>query len=102
MGRTVPSLRAVAESPVFLGPRGGVASGTNLDRFAPPASARVYLDTIPEIRRVPSISTWPEVEAFFNNTLGRAFYGEVPLDDAIAIAMAEASRHSRAAEEEGR
>jgi multiple sugar transport system substrate-binding protein len=103
VGRTVPSLKTVAESPVFLGPRGGVASGNDLDRFAPPASARVYLDTIPEIRRVPSISTWPEVEEAFNNTLGRAFYGEVPVDDAIAIAMARSEQlFQRAAEEEGR
>ena len=102
VGRTVPSLKAVAESPVFLGPRGGVATGTDFDRFAPPASARVYLDTVPQIRRVPSISTWPEVEEAFNNTLGRAFYGEVPLDDAIAIAMARSEQaFQRAAEEEG-
>ena len=39
----------------------------------------------------------------FNNTLGRAFYGEVPLDDAIAIAMARSEQaFQRAAEEEGR
>jgi multiple sugar transport system substrate-binding protein len=103
VGRTVPSLKAVAESPVFLGPRGGVATGTGFDRFAPPASARVYLDTIPQIRRVPSISTWPEVEEAFNTTLGRAFYGEVPLDDAIAIAIARSEQaFQRAAAEEGR
>ncbi len=102
VGRTVPSLKAVAESPVFLGPRGGVASGNDLDRFAPPASARVFLDTVPQIRRVPSISTWPEVEEAFQNTLGRAFYGEVPVDDAIAIAMARSEQaFQRAAEEEG-
>ena len=103
VGRTVPSLKAVAESPVFLGPRGGVATGTDLDRFAPPASARVFLDTVPQIRRVPSISTWPEVEEAFQNTLGRAFYGEVPVDDAIAIAMARSEQaFQRAAEQEGR
>ena len=103
VGRTVPSLKAVAESPIFLGPRGGVATGTDLDRFAPPASARVYLDSIPEIRRVPSISTWPEVEEAFQNTLGRAFYGEVPVDDAIAIAIARSEQaFQRAAEDEGR
>ncbi len=101
-GRTVPSLAAVAESPAFLGPRGGVATGTDLDRFAPPASSRVYLDTIPAIRRVPSISTWPEVEDIFNNTLGRAFYGEVPVDEAIALAQARAEdAFRRAAAERG-
>ena len=103
VGRTVPSLKAVAESPVFLGPRGGVATGTDLDRFAPPASARVFVDTVPQIRRVPSISTWPEVEEAFQNTLGRAFYGEVPVDDAIAIVMARSEQaFQRAAEEESR
>ena len=100
-GRTVPSLKAVAESPAFLGPRGGVPTGTDLDRFNPPANARVYLDTIPEIRRVPSISTWPEVEEAFNTTLGRAFYGEIPLDDAIALAQARSEdAFRRAAAEE--
>jgi hypothetical protein len=52
---------------------------------------------------VPSISTWPEVEEAFNTTLGRAFYGEVPLDDAIAIAIARSEQaFQRAAAEEGR
>jgi multiple sugar transport system substrate-binding protein len=101
-GRTVPSLAAVAESPAFLGPREGVASGTPLDRFNAPASARVFLDTIPDIRRVPSISTWPEVEEAFNNTLGRAFYGEIPVDQAIEIAIQRsADAFARAAAEQG-
>ncbi len=101
-GRTVPSLRAVAESPAFLGQRGGVPSGTPLDRFDPPASSRVFLDTIPQIRRVPSISTWLEVEEAFNTTLGRSFYGEIPIDDAILLAQ-ERSRgaFARAAQEQG-
>ena len=102
-GRTVPSLRAVAESPAFLGTQGGVASGTPLDRFNPPASSRVYLDTIPQIRRVPSISTWPEVEDAFNTTLGRAFYGEIPIDDAIRLARQRSEdAFRRAAAEAGR
>jgi multiple sugar transport system substrate-binding protein len=49
-GRTVPSLISVSRSPAFLDPN------------APPRNARVFLDGIPEIRRVPSISTWPEIE----------------------------------------
>jgi multiple sugar transport system substrate-binding protein len=102
-GRTVPSLRSVAESPAFLGPRGGVPTGSPLDRFAPPASSRVFLDTIPQIRRVPSISTWPEVEDAFNTTLGRAFYGEIPVDQAITLAQSRAEdAFRRAAAEEGR
>ena len=31
-------------------------------RASKPASSRVFLDTIPVIRQVPSISTWPEIE----------------------------------------
>jgi multiple sugar transport system substrate-binding protein len=49
-GRTVPSLKEVAESGAFLDPA------------AKPANSRVFLDTIGVIRRVPNISTWPEIE----------------------------------------
>jgi multiple sugar transport system substrate-binding protein len=91
VGRTVPSLRSVAESPVFLGPNGGVATGTEEDRNNPPASARVYLDTVSEIRRVPSTATWPEVERAFNDEFSLAFYGAVPLDDAIATIQERAA-----------
>jgi multiple sugar transport system substrate-binding protein len=49
-GRTVPSLIEVSRSEAFLDPT------------AKPASSHVFLDTIPFIRRVPNISTWPEIE----------------------------------------
>ncbi len=49
-GRTVPSLKSVAESDAFLDPS------------VKPASSRVFIDTIPVIQQVPSISTWPEIE----------------------------------------
>jgi multiple sugar transport system substrate-binding protein len=49
-GRTVPSLKEVAESGAFLDPA------------AKPENSRVFLDTIDVIRRVPNISTWPEIE----------------------------------------
>jgi multiple sugar transport system substrate-binding protein len=49
-GRTVPSLIEVATSPAFLDPD------------AKPAHSQVFLDGIPHIRRVPNISTWPEIE----------------------------------------
>jgi multiple sugar transport system substrate-binding protein len=49
-GRTVPSLKAVARSDAFLDPS------------AKPRSSKVFLDGIPTIRRVPTISTWPEIE----------------------------------------
>jgi multiple sugar transport system substrate-binding protein len=49
-GRTVPSLIEVSRSDAFLDPK------------AKPASSQVFLDTIRIIRRVPNISTWPEIE----------------------------------------
>lgn len=49
-GRTVPSRIAVAESPAFLDPTQS------------PSRSQVFLDTIPTIRRLPSLSTWPEIE----------------------------------------
>jgi multiple sugar transport system substrate-binding protein len=49
-GRTVPSLIEVAKSKAFLDPN------------AKPSRSRVFLDTISVIRRVPTVSTWPEIE----------------------------------------
>jgi multiple sugar transport system substrate-binding protein len=65
-GRTVPSLKAVANSPAFLDPR------------AKPAGSRVFLDAIPTIRRVPSISTWPEIEDATAGILETAMYDDLP------------------------
>jgi multiple sugar transport system substrate-binding protein len=62
-GRTVPSLRSVAESDAFLDPD------------ASPANAQVFLDQIPYLRSVPSISTWPEIEDTANGLLEEAYYG---------------------------
>jgi hypothetical protein len=42
------------------------------------------------------------VEEAFNNTLGRAFYGEIPVDQAIEIAIQRsADAFARAAAEQG-
>ncbi len=61
-GRTVPSLKSVAESEAFLDPT------------AKPANSQVFLDTIPVIRQVPSISTWPEIEDAAKPILEEGFY----------------------------
>jgi len=74
-GRTVPSLRAVAESPAFLDPG------------QPPANSRVWIDTIPALRRVPVISTWQEIEAVASEEIARAFYGEISAAAAAAAAV---------------
>ena len=64
-GRTVPSLMSVAESPAFLDPA------------TRPARARVFLDTIDELRLVPIISTWDEIEITAGKEIERAFCGAV-------------------------
>ena len=62
-GRTVPSLRSVAESDAFLDPD------------ADPAHSEVFLEQIPALRAVPVISTWPEIEDTTNALLEEAYYG---------------------------
>ena len=67
-GRTVPSLKAVAQSEAFLDPA------------AKPRSSRVFLDGIPTIRRVPTISTWPEIEDAAEGILENGLYlGQDPM-----------------------
>lgn len=61
-GRTVPSLRSVAESGAFLNP------------IQPPAHSEVFLDAIPVLRRTPVIPTWPEIEDITEEILTRIFY----------------------------
>ena len=73
-GRTVPSLKAVAESPAFLDP--GVK----------PQSSRVFLDVIPYIRGVPVIESWVDIEDTVGKEIERAFYGEATADEAIEAA----------------
>jgi multiple sugar transport system substrate-binding protein len=62
-GRTVPSLRSVAESDAFLDPE------------ADPAHSQVFLEQIPTLRAVPVISTWPEIEDTANALLEEGYYG---------------------------
>lgn len=71
-GRTVPSLRSVAESEAFLDPD------------AKPANSQVFLDGIPTIRRVPSVSTWPEIEDAAEGILENGLYLGQPVDEVIA------------------
>jgi multiple sugar transport system substrate-binding protein len=74
-GRTVPSLIEVAESPAFLDPD------------QPPANSRVFLDTIPQLGRVPLLSTWPAVEETASREIERAFYGQASVEEAAAAAV---------------
>jgi len=70
-GRTVPSLRSVAESDAFLDPG------------KKPASSRVFLDAIESIRSVPTVSTWPEIEDATNGLLENGIYLVKPVDEVV-------------------
>ncbi len=78
-GRTVPSLVSVAESDAFLDPS------------QPPASSAVFLDTIPAIRALPTISTWPEIESAANEILEAARADGTPAEE-VAQRIDEATR----------
>jgi multiple sugar transport system substrate-binding protein len=71
-GRTVPSLRAVAQSEAFLDPT------------KKPRHSRVFLDGIPTIRHVPTISTWPEIEDAAEAILENGMYLGQPVDRVVA------------------
>jgi multiple sugar transport system substrate-binding protein len=71
-GRTVPSVRSVAESDAFLDPA------------KKPANSRVFLEGIEEIRRVPTVSTWPEIEDVSEGILENGMYLGQPVDRVIA------------------
>jgi multiple sugar transport system substrate-binding protein len=70
-GRTVPSLRSVAESDAFLDPA------------QKPANSRIFLDGIEHIRRLPTISTWPEIEDASAGILENGMYLARPVDRVV-------------------
>lgn len=71
LGRTVPSLIKVAESPAFLDPT------------QPPAQARVWLDIAPHLRLLPRLENWTEIERVSGIELEQAYIGRQPLEWAI-------------------
>ncbi len=74
-GRTVPSLRVVAESPAFLEP--GMA----------PARSRVFLDTMAAVRAVPVMANWPVIEDTASQDIEQAFFGRVSVAEAAKAAV---------------
>jgi multiple sugar transport system substrate-binding protein len=61
-GRTVPSLRSIAESDVFLDPANE------------PSNSQIYLDNIPLLRTVPNIGPWAEIEEMANGLIEEGYY----------------------------
>jgi len=74
-GRTVPSLREVAESPAFLDPN------------QKPAHSQVFLDVIPTLRRMPNLPEWPRIEETAGAEIERAFYGQASVQEAAEAAI---------------
>jgi multiple sugar transport system substrate-binding protein len=66
-GRTVPSHIEVSRSNAFL------------DATKPPRRAQVFLDAIPTVRAMPTVSTWPEIEDAVAGILENALYRGDPL-----------------------
>ena len=79
-GRTVPSLKSVAESKDFLDPS------------KKPAHSRVFLDGISTIRRVPTISTWPEIEDASAGILENGMYRPNRRVEDVAAELDRATR----------
>ena len=79
-GRTVPSLRSLAESPAFLAPT---------ER---PKSARVWLDVAPHVRRLPNVAPWNETETTASDVLEQFFAGQASLDATVATVERDAKR----------
>jgi multiple sugar transport system substrate-binding protein len=72
-GRTVPSLKSVAASDAFLDPN------------EKPKNAQVFLDAVEQIRHLPTISTWPEIEDAANGILENGMY--LPNQDPAKVAQ---------------
>ena len=70
-GRSVPSLRAVAESAAFLDPG------------EPPASSRVFLDALEHMHRLPTTENWTALEERADAVLEELYYGRLGLDEAL-------------------
>jgi multiple sugar transport system substrate-binding protein len=73
-GRTVPSLISIAESPVFLNPD------------LRPAHNQVFLDAIDDVRPMPVLENWVDIEAITGDELERAYYGHAGVADAMCSA----------------
>ncbi len=70
-GRVVPSNRAVSRSEAFLNPS------------AKPANSQVWLDEIANIRIVPALAHWPDIEETANAELSNAFFGHATAGQAV-------------------
>lgn len=78
-GRIVPSRRSVALGPAFLDPD------------QPPASARIFIDAIPNMRRTPNTRNWFEIEQRVNPVI-EEWVLEVPNSAELGMGLADGHR----------
>ncbi len=83
-GRTVPSMRRVAESDAFL--KGG-SSASLLGYAQSPRNASIYLENIGISRPLPSTSTWPSAVWEMDRAFKKAFYHDGNVETAIATVI---------------
>jgi multiple sugar transport system substrate-binding protein len=74
-GRTVPSLKSVAQSPAFLDPT------------TKPRNSQVFLDVIPVVRAVPVMETWVDIEEVMNVEFERALHGDISVDESVQLSI---------------
>ena len=70
-GRSVPSLREVAESPAFLDPAEA------------PANSQVFIDALSQMHQLPVTANWSEVEGRTDDILNELYYGRIGLNAAL-------------------
>lgn len=70
-GRSVPSLKAVAESPVFL------------ESDEPPANSQVFVDALEHMHQLPVTPNWIDVESKTDDVIEQLYYGRLSLDAAL-------------------
>ena len=70
-GRSVPSIKAVAESPSFLEPTD------------PPANSKVFIDALSQMHQLPVTKNWSEVEGLTDDVLEELYYGRISLDKGL-------------------
>ncbi|MBC7375132.1 MAG: extracellular solute-binding protein, partial [Frankiales bacterium] len=83
-GRTVPALRPLAQSEAFLDP------GQR------PRSSQVFLDVLPDLRRLPNVAVEDEAEELADDLLTQLFAGKAGLEQtAAAVDAATAEVYGR-------
>jgi multiple sugar transport system substrate-binding protein len=79
-GRIVPTRKTVAEGPDFLDPN------------APPRSARIFIDSIANVRRTPSIAAWNEIETRADPLVEEWFFSAAPPRKSLGQNLGEATQ----------